>query len=65
MRASGRTGPQAFPHFAIVVRGEVVSMPFIDVRRNPNGIHADAGVEISGLDSKAEADRIVHELTGG
>ena len=65
-RAARHGGPaDSFQHFAIVIGGELVSLPYIDFQHNPSGIPADNGVEIAGLGSKAEADRLVRKLRGG
>ena len=44
----GQDPASAFQHFAIVLDSELVSVPFIDFRENPDGIDGRTGAQISG-----------------
>ncbi len=55
----------AAQHFAIVLDGEVISAPFIDFNRNPDGIDARTGSEISGGFTIKSAQRLANLLRTG
>ncbi|HEY4098410.1 MAG TPA: hypothetical protein VGM33_22990 [Baekduia sp.] len=44
----GIDGTSAAQHFAIVLDGRLLAVPYVDPRQNPDGIDARRGVEISG-----------------
>ena len=46
--APGQDNSQAFQHFAIVLDNKLISAPYIDFTKNPDGISGGAGSEISG-----------------
>jgi SecD/SecF fusion protein len=46
--ALGETADIARQHFAIVLDDELISVPYIDFQRNPNGIDATNGSQIQG-----------------
>jgi preprotein translocase subunit SecD len=68
LACAGRRDQQAVPqcaqHFAIVLDHELVSAPYIDFVRNPDGIPADNGAQID-LESLREAKRIAVALQSG
>jgi preprotein translocase subunit SecD len=51
-------------HFAIVLDHELVSAPYIDLVRNPDGIPADNGMQIE-VDSLRAAKRIAIAIQTG
>ena len=58
----GKTEPA---HFAIVFDGEVISLPTLDPTRNPDGISAENGAQISGGLTLAKANQVVAALESG
>lgn len=56
--SAGQDDPQsAAQHFAIAVDGELLSVPFVDFRQNPDGVDARRGAQIEGgftIDSARE-----------
>jgi hypothetical protein len=61
-RRAQSTNPRAVQHFAIVVRGEILALPYVDPKRFPAGLPGENGIEIGGLPSKTAAERLVREL---
>jgi preprotein translocase subunit SecD len=55
---------QCAQHFGIVLDHEIVSLPYIDFTRNPDGIRGDNGAQIE-VNSLAEAKRIAIALQTG
>ncbi len=51
-------------HMLIAVDDVVYASPFIDFRRNPAGMPADNGIQLSGATSLAEAERLAKRLRG-
>jgi preprotein translocase subunit SecD len=49
-------------HVLISVNGRLISRPYIDYIANPNGISAQTGIEITGVDSKRAAKKLANEL---
>jgi SecD/SecF fusion protein len=58
-------GADANQHFAIVLDNELVSVPFIDFRQNPDGIDGGNGSEISGGFTIDSAQSLANELKYG
>lgn len=56
---------QAAQHFAIVLDNELISTPYIDFNRNPDGIDARTGSEISGGFTIKSAQRLANLLKTG
>jgi SecD/SecF fusion protein len=52
-------------HFAIVLDGQLITVPFIDYTANPNGIDATNGSEISGGFTITSAQNLADELQSG
>ena len=52
-------------HFAIVLDDQLVSVPFIDGRQNPDGIDGSAGSEISGGFTTKSAQALANQLKYG
>src|SRR4051812_45412200 len=52
-------------HFAIVLDNELISVPYIDFKRNPDGIDASNGSEISGGFTIKSAQRLSNLLKTG
>src|SRR3954470_22221995 len=52
-------------HFAIVLDNELISVPYIDYKRNPDGIDASNGSEISGGFTIDSAQRLANLLKTG
>jgi len=61
----GQDPVSAANHFAIVLDGEVISTPYIDFNRNPDGIDARSGSEISGGFTIKSAQRLANLLKTG
>ncbi len=61
----GQDPVSASQHFAIVLDGEVISTPYIDFQRNPDGIDARTGSEISGGFTIKSAQRLANLLKTG
>jgi len=55
----------AAQHFAIVLDGELISTPYIDFQRNPDGIDARTGSEISGGFTIKSAQELANLLKTG
>ena len=55
----------ASQHFAIVLDGEIISTPYIDFQRNPDGIDARTGSEISGGFTIGSAQELANLLKTG
>ena len=55
----------AAQHFAIVVDDQIVSVPYIDFRQNPDGISPTAGSQIQGGFTIASARRLATVLKSG
>lgn len=55
----------AAQHFAIVLDGELISTPYIDFQRNPDGIDARTGSEISGGFTIGSAQELANLLKTG
>ena len=49
-------------HFAFVLDNEVLTLPLVDAAANPDGIDASNGVQISGVGSVSEAQRVAAVL---
>src|SRR4051794_18849048 len=52
-------------HFAIVLDNELISVPYIDFKRNPDGIDSSNGSEISGGFTIKSAQRLANLLKTG
>jgi len=52
-------------HFAIVLDGQLVTVPYIDYTANPEGIDASTGSEISGGFTITSAQSVADELQSG
>ena len=63
--AANGGGLDAAQHFAIVVDDRIMSVPFIDSRREPDGIGGSAGVQISGGLTPETARRLAALLSAG
>ncbi len=60
------TDPQsAAQHFAIILDGRLISVPFIDFQRNPDGIDGRTGSEISGGFTIDSAQNLANLLKTG
>jgi SecD/SecF fusion protein len=55
----------AYQHFAIVLDNELISAPYIDFQRNPDGIDGRTGSEISGGFTIDSAQRLANLLKTG
>jgi SecD/SecF fusion protein len=55
----------AYQHFAIVLDNELISAPYIDFQRNPDGIDGRTGSEISGGFTIESAQRLANLLKTG
>jgi SecD/SecF fusion protein len=55
----------AYQHFAIVLDNELISVPYIDFQRNPDGIDGSQGSEISGGFTIQTAQRLSNLLKTG
>jgi preprotein translocase subunit SecD len=65
MRVPGGDPLEAAQHFAIVLDGRLVSVPYVDFERNPNGIDAANGSQIEGGLTIESARELVARLKGG
>ena len=63
--AHGGSHEEAVQHFAIVLDDRIASVPFIDFRREPNGIDGAAGAQIAGGLTPASARRLAALLSAG
>jgi SecD/SecF fusion protein len=61
----GSNPQSAFQHFAIVLDGELISVPYIDFQQNPDGIDARNGSEISGGFTIKSAQNLANLLKTG
>jgi SecD/SecF fusion protein len=61
----GQPADAAFQHFAIVLDQDLISVPYIDFQRNPDGIDATNGSEISGGFTIQSAQRLANLLKTG
>ena len=61
----GQDAASANQHFAIVLDDELVSTPFIDFRRNPDGIDGRTGSQIEGGFTIQSAQRLANVLKTG
>jgi preprotein translocase subunit SecD len=61
----GRSPAQVFQHFAVVLDGRVIALPYIDFRQNPDGIDARAGGQIEGGFTRAGAAELAALLRFG
>jgi SecD/SecF fusion protein len=52
-------------HFAVTLNGALVTVPYIDFARNPNGINGSNGSEISGGFTFASATTLANVLSSG
>ena len=67
-RGSRRVGVvpgNANQHFAIVVDDQIVSVPYIDFRQNPEGIDGSTGSQIQGGFTIASARQLASILGSG
>jgi SecD/SecF fusion protein len=61
----GQDPQSAFQHFAIRLDQDLISVPYIDFQRNPDGIDASNGSEISGGFTISSAQRLANLLKTG
>lgn len=61
----GGSPADANQHFAIVVDDQIVSVPYIDFRQNPDGIDGRAGSQIQGGFTIASARQLASVLNAG
>ncbi|MBO9532841.1 MAG: protein translocase subunit SecD [Solirubrobacteraceae bacterium] len=61
-QAIGGTGNQ---HFAVALDNQLLTVPYIDAQRNPDGISGDTGAEISGSLTLSEARELADLLRSG
>jgi SecD/SecF fusion protein len=61
----GSDPQSAYQHFAIVLDGELISVPYIDFNQNPDGIDGRNGSEISGGFTIGSAQRLANLLKTG
>jgi SecD/SecF fusion protein len=61
----GQDPQSAFQHFAIRLDQDLISVPYIDFQRNPDGIDASNGSEISGGFTIDSAQRLANLLKTG
>lgn len=59
------SGENADQHFAIVLDDQLISVPKIDFRQNPDGIDGSAGSEISGGFTTKSAQALANQLKYG
>ena len=52
-------------HMAIVIDGQIMSLPYIDWRQAPDGIDGAAGFQISGAMTPEQAKQLAAILSGG
>src|SRR4051812_26387549 len=61
----GQPASAAYQHFAIRLDQDLISVPYIDYQRNPGGIDASNGSEISGGFTISSAQRLANLLKTG
>lgn len=61
----GQTPDRAFQHFAIVLDGRALTVPFVDFRANPDGLDGRDGVRIAGGFSALSARAVAAVLRSG
>src|SRR3954467_5475646 len=61
----GQDPASAYQHFAIRLDQDLISVPYIDYQRNPDGIDASNGSEISGGFTISSAQRLANLLKTG
>jgi SecD/SecF fusion protein len=61
----GVTKEQAMQHFAVVLDGQLITVPSIDFTKYPEGIDASTGSEISGGFTITSAQNLANELQSG
>jgi SecD/SecF fusion protein len=61
----GQSAVDANQHFAIVLDGRIVSIPYIDFRANPKGIDGSTGSQIQGGFTIASARQLASILSSG
>jgi len=61
----GVTKEEALQHFAIVLDGQLITVPSIDFTQYPEGIDASNGSEISGAFTILSAGNLANELRSG
>lgn len=64
-RVPAGSGPDAFPHFAVVLDHRLLIVPYVDLQRNPQGVDGRQGVEISGGLTPTSARTLVALLRSG
>jgi SecD/SecF fusion protein len=61
----GITKEEAMQHFAVVLDGQLITVPSIDFTKYPEGIDASTGSEISGGFTITSAQNLANELQSG
>jgi SecD/SecF fusion protein len=61
----GITKEEALQHFAVVLDGQLITVPSIDFTKYPEGIDASTGSEISGGFTITSAQNLANELQSG
>jgi SecD/SecF fusion protein len=61
----GITREEALQHFAVVLDGQLITVPSIDFTKYPEGIDASTGSEISGGFTITSAQNLANELQSG
>ena len=61
----GITKEEALQHFAVVLDGQLITVPSIDFTKYPEGIDASSGSEISGGFTITSAQNLANELQSG
>jgi SecD/SecF fusion protein len=61
----GVTKSEALQHFAVVLDGQLITVPSIDYTRYPEGIDASTGSQISGGFTITSAQELANELQSG
>src|SRR5580692_10721065 len=61
----GITKEEALQHFAVVLDGQLITVPSIDYTKYPEGIDASTGSEISGGFTITSAQNLANELQSG
>jgi SecD/SecF fusion protein len=61
----GVTKEEALQHFAVVLDGQLITVPSIDFEKYPEGIDASTGSEISGGFTITSAQSLANELQSG
>ncbi len=61
----GVTKEEALQHFAVVLDGQLITVPSIDFEKYPEGIDASTGSEISGGFTITTAQNLANELQSG